>query len=631
MQHKNRKNLLSLKEAYTVNQKAFKLLYRQYPQMFTSRLACVIWDALTPYIGIYLSALIIDELSTTRDSETLTILMLIALVGAAIISLVSAFLTKWRDTQCAGMYFKVNQIFTKKLLDMDFASVDNTKTHELLSTIDQNQNSGGWGLNKIIWNYEALISSILTLLGGISLTITLFVKPVSQDAGRMTVLNNPLFIVVLVLVMFAVTYISPALSNKADSYSARLADTHNLGNRLFGFFGWLGYYQEYAADVRIYRQDLICDKYNNDKTNTFGSKGIFAKYAKGPVGLYHAASAAVSVLFTGLAYAFVCLKAWSGAFGIGSVTQYISSITRLSGGVSSLIRTIGDMRNNASFLKLIFDFLEIPNAMQQGDLPIRQRSSCDYEIEFKNVSFKYPGSDEYALKNINMKLKAGERLAVVGQNGSGKTTFIKLLCRLYDPTQGVILLNGTDIRTYDYADYMALFSIVFQDFKLFALTLGQNVGVSVAYDKELAEQCLCKAGFGDRLATMPERTETYLYKDFSKTGIEISGGEAQKIALARALYKNAPFIVLDEPTAALDPIAEAEVYSNFNEIVGDKTAIYISHRLSSCRFCNDIVVFHEGKLAQRGSHEQLSADTGGKYYALWNAQAQYYQTTEHDL
>ncbi|MCL1794198.1 MAG: ABC transporter ATP-binding protein, partial [Oscillospiraceae bacterium] len=210
---------------------------------------------------------------------------------------------------------------------------------------------------------------------------------------------------------------------------------------------------------------------------------------------------------------------------------------------------------------------------------------------------------------------------VVGQNGSGKTTMIKLLCRLYDPTEGVITLNGFDIRKYDYGEYMGIFSVVFQDFRLFSFTLGQNVAASAEYDGVRAAECLTMAGLGE----MPRGLETALYRDFDDGGVEISGGEAQKVALARALYKDAPFVVLDEPTAALDPVAESEVYSKFDEIAGGgKTAIYISHRLSSCRFCDDIAVFDGGELIQRGSHEALLADESGKYRELWLAQAQYY-------
>lgn len=621
---KEENKLLSRREAFRVNRKACLLLYRRYPQMCTSGIVCVIWEAITPYVGIYLSARIIDEIAGNRNPETLRVLVLYTLFSAAFISLVSSLLAKWRDTQGSGMYFKVQQIFTEKLMEMDFVNIDDAKTHEKLSTIKQNQNGGGWGLFRVTWSVSNLIGAVFNLLGGLALTVSLFTQSVPESAGRLTVLNNPLFIFAVIAVMLAVTYIAPALSNKAGSYYAGKSDTHNLANRLFGFFGWLGYRQEYAADMRIYRQDIICERHNSDKTGTFGSKGIFARLSRGPIGLYNAASSAVSVIFEGFVYVFVCLKALAGAFGVGAVTQYVTSVTRLSGGVSSLISTAGDMRNNASFLKLVFDFLEMPNTMEQGSRPVEKRNAGEYEIEFRDVSFRYPGSEEYALKNVSLKFHAGERLAVVGQNGSGKTTFIKLLCRLYDPTEGVILLNGVDIKEFDYLEYMTLFSVVFQDFKLFAFTLGQNVGTRVAYDRELTETSLRKAGFGDWLDSLEDGTDTYLYKDFSKSGVDISGGEAQKIALARTLYKDAPFIVLDEPTAALDPIAESEVYSNFNEIVGDKSAIYISHRLSSCRFCNDIIVFHEGKLVQRGSHEELSADTNGKYFELWNAQAQYY-------
>ena len=233
--------------------------------------------------------------------------------------------------------------------------------------------------------------------------------------------------------------------------------------------------------------------------------------------------------------------------------------------------------------------------------------------------------DTYALKDISLKFKIGQRLAVVGMNGSGKTTFIKLLCRLYDPTEGEILLNGIDIRKYDYREYMSIFSVVFQDFKLLSFSLGQNVAANKEFDDVKASNCLNGAGFGERLLKLSLGLETFLYKDFDKKGVEVSGGEAQKIALARALYKDASFIVLDEPTAALDPIAEYEIYSRMNEIVGNKTAVFISHRLSSCRFCNDIAVFHEGRLIQRGNHDKLVSDNNGKYYELWNAQAQYYE------
>ena len=607
-----------------LNNRALKLFYKRYPQMILSRLISVVWNSLTPYVSIYLSALVIDELAGSRNVERLQLLVLITLASAAVIALGTALLKKWTEAQSAGMWFKVENILSEKMLDMDYVSLDETHTAELLSTIRQNMNGGGWGLYRVVVAYEELCSSILTILGGISLTVSLFVSRVPVGAGALSALNNPLVVLAVITVMLAVTFIAPVLNNKSGSYYAKHADSHNLGNRLFSFFGWLGYYSELAPDVRIYRQDRICGRHNHNKDDTFCSNGLFARLAWGPMGLFAAAGSAVSVIFTGVVYAFVCLKALAGAFGLGSVTQYVASITKVSGGMSSFVSTLGDMRNNAPFLELTFEFLDIPNNMYQGSLTVEKRNDRKYEVEFRNVSFKYPSSENYALRNVNMKFEIGKRLAVVGMNGSGKTTFIKLLCRLYDPTEGVILLNGIDIRKYNYAEYMNIFSVVFQDFKLFSLTLGENVASGSNIDREKVIDCLNKAGFGGRLAEMPNGIDTYLYTDYEKDGVNVSGGEAQKIAIARALYKDSPFIILDEPTAALDPIAEAEIYGKFDEIAGDKTAIYISHRLSSCKFCDEIAVFHEGAVIQQGTHASLVADESGKYYELWHAQAQYY-------
>jgi ATP-binding cassette subfamily B protein len=227
------------------------------------------------------------------------------------------------------------------------------------------------------------------------------------------------------------------------------------------------------------------------------------------------------------------------------------------------------------------------------------------------------------LKNINIKINDGENLAVVGRNGSGKTTFIKLLCRLYDVTDGEILINGFNIKEYTKDSLLALYSVVFQDFKIFSTTLAQNISASEDYDSDKLYDALDKANIKDRVLDMEHKEKTYLYKNIDKSGVEISGGEAQKLALARALYKDAPVVILDEPTAALDPIAENEIYSRFNSFVQDKTAIYISHRLSSCAFCDNIAVFDKAQLVEFGTHNDL-LNSNGKYSELWNAQAKYY-------
>lgn len=506
--------------------------------------------------------------------------------------------------------------------------MDDSYVQELRSRIWQNTDSGGWGLYRLIDSFDAIIRSVMSIISAILLTASLFILPVTSGNRVLTILNHPIFILIIIVIMFGVTFAAPMLSVKAGSYWVKYADENQLGNRLFGFWlGDLGNDRSKALDVRIYRQDIL-SRTNLKKYNPFIPTSKLAKASRGAMGGYQALSGAVSQIFVGVAYVFVCLKALGGAFGVGAIVQYVSAIIALSSGLSMLIETLGNLRNNTPFLRTVFEFLDMPNKMDQGTIAVSQNSEKGDEIEFRNVSFKYPGQKDYALRNVSLTFHAGQRMAVVGMNGSGKTTFIKLLCRLYDPTEGEILFNGIDIRQYNYNEYMKLFSVVFQDFKLLSFGLGQNVASNMDVDLSKAEQCLRDAGFGIRLDNLPQGLSTTLYKNFDENGIDLSGGEAQKIALARALYKNASFIILDEPTAALDPIAEFEVYNGMNQMIGEKSAVFISHRLSSCRFCQDIAVFHEGRLVQRGSHDVLVSDKSGMYYNLWSAQAQYYEVKD---
>lgn len=398
-----------------------------------------------------------------------------------------------------------------------------------------------------------------------------------------------------------------------------------LSNRIFGYFGKFGQRQGKNEDVRLYhQQDLINHYFQKIIPLGFGPSSSMAISARSSVGLYDAFATGLTALLTGCIYVFTCLKAWGGAFDVGSITQYVGAVTALSSNVFALVEFAGLVKANAPYLEQTFTFLDLPNTMYQGSLTTEKRSDRKYEIEFRDVSFRYPGTENWALRHVSMKFHIGTRLAIVGENGSGKTTFIKLLCRLYDPQEGEILLNGINIRKYKYKDYMEIFSIVFQDFQLLSQSLGSNVAGSIVYDRKRVEKALSDAGLGERLSSMPQGADTPLYKDFTEDGVEISGGEAQKIAIARALYKDAPFIILDEPTAALDPVAEAEIYAKFNEISGDRTSIYISHRLSSCKFCDEIAVFHQGQIVEKGTHEELLAQMNGKYAQLWQAQAQYY-------
>jgi ATP-binding cassette subfamily B protein len=448
-----------------------------------------------------------------------------------------------------------------------------------------------------------------------------FVSKAAKPPGKWEFIFSAYSVWVIIFVIIISIILEVKRINTMTAKDIEATDARKQINRIKNYYFDYLYSYKWGKDLRLYdlAPSLTEEIRGINETTADIQKNVWRNRMK-----FESFGSVIATVMSSMTYGYIAIKALFGAFPIGSVVQYIGAITRFNESITWLCGHSLSIWDQAITLKMYFDFLDMPDKKRRGTLTVEKRQDNDYEIEFRNVSFKYPGVDTYALKNLSLKLIIGQKHAVVGVNGSGKTTMIKLLCRLYDPTDGEITLNGIDIKKYDYNEYLDIFSVVFQDFKLFSFPLGENVAASTDVDYEKAEKCLQMANFSERISLMPKGLDTPIYKDFEEDGLEISGGEAQKIALARALYKDAPFIVLDEPTAALDPIAEFEIYSTFNEIVGEKTAIYISHRLSSCRFCDNITVFHEGEVVQRGNHDLLIEDKNGKYYELWNAQAQYY-------
>ena len=617
------KEKTTLRRAAAVHLRAIRQLHRVTPQHFPVLTLYCLFGAITPYVTVFFSARVLTELATLRRAEILWRWVLAGVLCTGFAAVAKAALHRRCNTLLNDLYGRKEMLFVHKIFRLDYSELDKQENHDLREQIKQNEQWSGWGLMRVHEIYSGAVTGILGLLSGTVLTVSLFTAPVPNSAGWLVVLNDPIFALVLAAGILIISILAGRLSARAMQCWGDFSEEATFGNRRFAHFGFLGRDKRRAIDIRMNDQQRLVRAYWSGGS-VFGVHGVFAKAARGKMGVYASLGVCITTLTTGMIYLFTCLKALGGAFDVGSCTQYIGAATAMVANVFALTDMIGTLKANTPYLEKTFAFLDIPNSMYQGSLTTEKRSDRRYEVEFKDVSFRYPGSDIWALRHVNMKFKVGKRLAIVGENGSGKTTFIKLLCRLYDPQEGQILLNGIDIRKYRYDDYMGIFSVVFQDFQLICQPLGNNVAGSMEYDRDRAKKALIDAGFADRLAAMEKGLDTMLYKNLSEDGVEVSGGEAQKIAIARALYKDAPFIILDEPTAALDPIAEAEIYSKFDEIAGDKTAVYISHRLSSCKFCDEIAVFHEGAVVQQGSHAELLADRGGKYYALWNAQAQYY-------
>ena len=596
--------------------RGYKLLFKICPKFMKWSVIRAIIDCLVSYFPIYMSSLIVNELASTQNSDRLIMLALITIIGFLVLSIIRKIINVQYSLHNNYAYHSIAFNMLDYQNKMKYTYLEDSDVEKMKQQIYNYQNATGAGINRLMYVAQALVYAFVNIITAIVLTISLFVTNSKiQYTGIVGFINSSYSFLVILLVMTISILLSMIISIKLqkkiiDLYKQLEKDNTLLMNMMstYGYSSYVNGINDVIYDIqaRVAEKDFYIREAHRIQTKT----AIISK--------------TLDILQTIVVMIYIAGKIYTKSIMVGDFMLYVATITRFVTGVSSLVNHIGGLIYNNQFLKLLFDYYDLPDDRYLGTLPIEKRSDNEYEIEFKNVSFKYPKTDFWALKNVSFKFKIGERLAIVGMNGSGKTTLIKLLSRLYEPTEGVITLNGIDIKKYDYDEYQSIFSVVFQDFHIFAFSISDNVSCSLNGDKEKVVECLEQAGFGEKLKELPNGIETIITKLYDNDGIELSMGEKQKLAIARALYKDAPFVVLDEPTASLDPISEQEVYNKFNEMVKDKTAIYISHRLSSCRFCDKIAVLHEGKLVQVGNHDELVKDENSKYFELWNAQAQYY-------
>jgi len=587
------------------------------------RFACVLQllEVSIPYIELLLSAYILDIIGSGKSFREMMGIVTAAVLGILLLHFITSTANGRMEVRRSIIAALYDNSVETRMLNMDFSRLNSPELKMLQDRI-RADNAWGAGINSVLWKGNTLLHYLWDILFAVILgapVVGYLIR--SKSAAGWLVLAAILLTSAAVLRLRA--YFRKRNSDFIYHFGKDPEEKEELTNFSWQFGQGTMFDYKNGKDIRIYGSYDLMKRWTTEAFTHKRFRDMVVKGAKGDAGSGFLSSALTGMI-SGGAYLIVVLIALAGEITIGNVVRFAGCLSKLLGSLKELLDTLSEFALSARRQLSTLALIELEDEMYKGRLPLEKRSDNEYQIEFKNVSFQYPGTDSYALKNFSMKLKIGEKLAIVGMNGSGKTTMIKLLCRLYDPQEGEILLNGVDIRKFKQEEYSRLFSVVFQDYKLFAFPLGQNVAVNQNYDPGQAQKCLEEAGFGERLSRMERGLDTYLYKNYDDSGLEISGGEEQKIAIARAIYKNAPFILLDEPTAALDPKAEYEIYTNFDRIAGSKTAIYISHRLSSCRFCEKIAVFHEGQLVQLGSHEELLAQKEGKYHEMWNAQAQYY-------
>ena len=603
--------------------KVLALTHRIVPGYIIFLLTTKMMAAAQPFIGIYCTSLILDGLIHLDKFESIfkTVLIMIALDSILV-------LIRWRLeginwVKRHELIQRINKMLSIKTMEIDFDILEKHETLDLVKKAKEGANSYG-DIGAFCNNLADIIEKLATIVYSVALLVPLFITKGLQNSESLSGLSwflNQWYSLFIMLAVLAFHVLISYKTNKKSSLLQKQFFEKNVSyNRYFGYWFDLIFDYSIGKYIRLYKMQKLMikrveetNKNLEQEFNNWINKDIKISFIP-----------FLSQAFMQLAsYAYVGLKAVFGLISAGKCLMYVSSYTRLVESITGISDNFVKIRMESQYLSFFYDYMEIKNKRYEGTIPTEKRDDNIFEIEFRDVSFKYANSETWALRHVNQKITLGTKNAVVGKNGAGKTTFIKLLCRLYEPSEGQILLNGVDIRYYDYEEYAKLFAIVFQDFNLFSFALGENVSGSVDYDKGRAVKCLEEAGFGERLSKMEKGLDTPLYQYSDENGVEISGGEAQKIAIARSLYKDAPFVIMDEPTSALDPVAEYEIYQNFDKMVQGKTSIYISHRMSSCRFCDNIIVFDEGKIIEQGSHDKLMAN-GGLYSELWNAQAQYY-------
>ena len=613
---------IGLKDAIKINLRGLLLVYSLVPgNLFMTGLFIVV-DVIVSYWDYFFLAKFVNDVVLGSSREVLVWDVILVTICQTLISHLYNLLHKFWYYSGSNSWELPNAHLNEKIMSMDYEYMESESIHNRRRDIDAMARHSGGGVCKLFWLATPVVEKIIQMMVALGYTAYLVSRSFVAFPGELV--KAAAFVGVFFLAFAVLLTISTKKNKEAEEKMYRYEEANVPNDRQYVFYT-TEYMEkeECGKTIRMFhQQNLLCFHFENLMKAINGNVNKMGKENQ----KRNVWVGAVEAFVSGLVYFLLAVMVSKGAILVGSICLYAGCITNFLHHFRWCLAQCVELYANTKYVKMYLDFLDIPNKKYEGTLPVEKRDDDQFTIEFRHVSFRYPGSDRDVLKDFSIKFHIGERLAVVGKNGSGKTTFIKLLCRLYDPTEGEILLNGIDIRKYDYREYLSLFSVVFQDFKIPALPLGENVAASREYDADRVRSVLERVGLGELLRKMPHGLDTPLYTDFDKNGVDISGGEAQKVAIARALYHDTPFVILDEPTAALDPLAEYDIYSHFDDLVGSKTAVYISHRLSSCQFCNDILVIDEGKAVQRGNHEKLVQDREGLYYTLWNTQAQYYQT-----
>lgn len=543
--------------------------------------------------------LLMDKDNPNQVSEIVTIVILF--VGITFVTSVLLKLNGNIQSHYAKIAdFKIDDMFNKKIVEIDYYHLEDPKFIDKLELAKKGLRQHSNGIYSILNTIENIISGISTLIGVIAIVL----------------LSNQLLVIIITIIGIIVN--SYAYSKYAD-YNQEYNNNYVRYGRKQWYFNNSIFAFRSQKNLRLYNTN----KFLNEKAKNINGKVINArKKTNEKVLSIQLIDICVSkILVTLFTFILLGYAVYKENMSIAIFTMLYSSIQTFSSCVSNLSYTIKSHSKTCEYQNEFIDIMKMKTVNREGKRKIEKIES----IEFKNVSFKYPRTDTYILKDVSFKIDNKEKISLVGLNGAGKTTLIKLICRFFELEEGMILINGIDIKEYNYKEYMKLISVVFQDFKIISYTVKDNIAI-IDENKEKLDDCLKRAQAFERVNELPNKEDTYINKWFDKSGVEFSGGELQKFAIARALYKDSDFVIMDEPTSALDPVSESEIYYHFKEVVGKKLTLYISHRLSSCIFSDRILVLDGANIVEEGTHKELMTNENGLYYKMFKSQAKYYES-----
>ena len=588
----------TLKFMVSVAWKERPSLFVVYAILFVAQLIQKAQLVILPKFLIDELILIVGGAPATEHLQNVVLYVALICGSNLLANVMSNVAFQWRSVleEWFNEYFEVR--LAEHTMQMDF---EHTEDPEALDQLNRAKEGISWYSGGVV----GVLNSVYTLIGNVTVLL---------GVSTIILVTCPLLLPVQIIGLVLISMFN-AKNNKIEIESYK--DLAGI-NRIFGYFLFQLADFSYGKEIRLYDSaEMMLQKTDVESRKMAGVWTTMAeKQCKNAW-----AMDVVNAARDGISYFYIGLLALLKKITIGDFSMCITSASELYRGMLGVVQGCQDIAKRCVYAHQFIKLLEYPVALEKGDKKVTGEK---HVIEFSHVSFKYPRSEQYVLRDINLKITSGEHLSVVGLNGAGKTTFIKLLCRLYDVTEGEILIDGINIKEYSEEEYRKLFAVVFQDFQLFAFSLRDNIALCDTAKEDEVEHVLQLSGFYEDAQKLPQGLDTMLYKSFDEKGTELSGGQQQKTAIARALYKNAPIVILDEPTAALDPVAEYDIYRSFDTLVGGKTAIYISHRLSSCKFCDRIAVFAENTIKEYGTHEELVDKKNGIYAELFAAQAQYY-------